>query len=462
MESFTVLNTIVGGIIGLFCGASTIWIWQKNKIKNLKLQMQNADFVYNQHIETLKKNESMLNNELANAKNTLQLIESGTIQRIEDMQKHCEARILEEKERSTQIFQHLQKQYTFTQEELQKREERNKEELKNAFKAISADILRVNTQNFNQNQLVSLQPLKEDIQRFSKQLKESYEIGIMQHTALKTQIEELHKLNTQLSTDAHNLTNALKGENKIQGNWGEVILQKVLENSGLQKGREYELQANMHDEQNQMLRPDAIIKLPKHNGEERCVVIDAKTSLTAYERLCNAQNEQEKKVAQKELRDSIKKHFSGLSKKNYQDYLNGQKLDFVLMFIPIEGAFLETMHFDNNIYDEAHQKGVVLTSPTTIMAVLKIIHNLWQFEYRNKNIDKIFLEIQKLFKGISRFDKELESLGKNIITMQKTYEEVMTKYNGNQGIAKKSENIQHLLKGAGHSLEDSLINSDTE
>ena len=353
------------------------------------------------------------------------------------------------------MLEHLKEQFIYAQNEQERLKEQNKQELQNAFKALSADILAQNTQSFNQSQMLSLQPLREEIQRFTKQLSLNYETNLKQHASLETQIHQLHKLNLQLSTDAHNLTNALKGENKTQGNWGEVILQRVLENSGLQQGREYEIQQTLYDDSSNLLRPDAIIKLPKHNEVERCVVVDSKTSLKAYERLCNAENEEGRIQARKELALSIQSHINALSGKNYQQYLQGQKLDFVLMFVPIEGAFLEAMQYDMSLYDKAYQKGVVLVSPTTIMAVLRIIHNLWQFEHRNKNIDKIFNEIQKLFVYIERFENTLERLGKNINTLQKTFsDEVMTKYNGTQGIASKSESIQKLLKGAGVEMID--------
>ncbi len=162
-------------------------------------------------------------------------------------------------------LEHLKEQFIYTQNEQERLKEQNKQELQNAFKALSADILAQNTQSFNQSQMLSLQPLREEIQRFTKQLSLNYETNLKQHTSLETQIHQLHKLNLQLSTDAHNLTNALKGENKTQGNWGEVILQRVLENSGLQQGREYEIQQTLYDDSSNLLRPDAIIKLPKHN-----------------------------------------------------------------------------------------------------------------------------------------------------------------------------------------------------
>ena len=174
---------------------------------------------------------------------------------------------------------------------------------------------------------------------------------------------------------------------------GKRNFQRVLENSGLQREGNMRFQQTLYDDSSNLLRPDAIIKLPKHNEQERCVVVDSKTSLIAYERLCNAENEEDKILARKKLALSIQSHINALSGKNYQQYLQGQKLDFVLMFVPIEGAFLEAMQYDMSLYDKAYQKGVVLVSPTTIMAVLRIIHNLWQFEHRNKNVDKIFNEI---------------------------------------------------------------------
>lgn len=375
---------------------------------------------------------------LSEANIKLQMLESSHAKQIANLQEMYETRISEEQTRSKQMISALNEQ-----------EQKQRLELQNAFKALSSEILAQSTQSFNQQQMLSLKPLKDDIARFSKQLSDNHATSISQHASLETQINQLNKLSMSLSNEALNLTNALKGDNKAQGNWGEVILQKVLENSGLVKDREYTLQSSMQGDDDRILRPDAIVKLPKSNETERCVVIDAKTSLIAYERLCNAKEPESRDTYRQELSASLQSHIKNLSAKNYQQYLNGQKLDFVLMFIPIEGAFLEAMQADSSLYDKAYQKGVVLVSPTTIMAVLRIIHNLWQFEYRNKNLDRIFGEITKLFKRIEGFEGTLVGLGKNIGTMQKTYEDVMTKYNGKQGIANKSAEIHKLLKGSG-------------
>ncbi|TLD96203.1 DNA recombination protein RmuC [Helicobacter jaachi] len=423
--------SVLCAICGVLCGALGAYVWQAYCAKKVQAKLQ-------EHIQQLSI-------ELTQAKTMLHALESAHTQRINDLSQSYEARLQEERQNAQNMLANLQTRFTHTQAE----QDKYKEELKNAFKALSADILRQNTQSFNQTQLLSLKPLQDEITRFTKQLQDNHLYALKQHSTLSAQIEQLNKLNVQLSSDAHNLTNALKGENKIQGNWGEIILQRVFENSGLQEGREYELQSSVRDDWANILRPDAIIRLPKSGGEERCVVVDSKTSLIAYEKICNAQNEIERQNAQKELAASMQAHFNGLSAKNYQQYLKGQKLDFVLMFIPIEGAFLEAMQYDMNLYDKAYKKGVVLVSPTTIMAVLRIIHNLWQFEYRNKNVDRIFTEIQKLFVRITRFENVLEKLGGNLNTLQKTYDDVMTKYNGRQGIANKSDEINGLLKGAG-------------
>ncbi|MCX2716518.1 DNA recombination protein RmuC [Helicobacter sp. MIT 21-1697] len=424
----------------LILSGGSVWLWLNHRFKKKQSQLITA---HNATIESLQQKIQSLEKQYTQAQTMLQMIESTHTQRLKDIQEVCETRLSEEKIRSANMLNTLQEQFYRSQEE----QDKNKEELKNAFKALSSDILRQNTQSFNQMQLLSLQPLKEEIARFTKQLNDNHTTTLTQHTALQTQIEQLSKLNVQLSNDAHNLTNALKGGNKTQGNWGEIILQRVFENSGLQEGREYELQTSMRDEQSQLLRPDAIVKLPKSGNEQRCVVVDSKTSLVAYEKLCNAQNEMQKLNAQKELAHSIQTHFNNLSAKNYQHHLQGQKLDFVLMFIPIEGAFLEAMQYDYTLYDKAYQKGVVLVSPTTIMAVLRIIHNLWLIEYRDKNINRIFNEIKKLFERIEKFEGVLEQLGRNIDTMKKTYDDVMTKYNGKQGIAPKSKDIHKLLQG---------------
>lgn len=439
--------TLSVGIISL-CMCFGFYIWHTRRIRKLESS-------HNIVLEQYKERLSQQNIALQKAQNEQEILQSQMTQRLQDMHQMHQNALLEEKAHSQAMLQNLKEQFIYAQNEQKRLKEQNKQELQNAFKVLSADILAQNTQSFNQNQMLSLQPLRDEIQRFTKQLSLNHETNLKQHTSLETQIHQLHKLNLQLSTDAHNLTNALKGENKIQGNWGEVILQRVLENSGLQQGREYEIQQTLYDDSSNLLRPDAIIKLPKYNEQERCVVVDSKTSLIAYERLCNAENEEDKILARKELTLSIQSHINALSGKNYQQYLQGQKLDFVLMFVPIEGAFLEAMQYDMSLYDKAYQKGVVLVSPTTIMAVLRIIHNLWQFEHRNKNVDKIFNEIQKLFVYIERFENTLDKLGKNINTLQKTFtDDVMVKYNGTQGIANKSENIQKLLKGAGVDMID--------
>ena len=278
------IEIILSAFVGIVCGAVGVWLWQKRVIKNL-------ESTFNEKLEKQRLENQSLSVTLAESKGTMQSMESTFTQRIKDLQEnfelrskeekaHYEERLIAERAHSQDILHKLQEQYTLTQTENNKKEE----ELKNAFKAISADILRQNTQSFNQMQLLSLQPLREEITRFTKQLNDNHTSTLTQHTALQTQIEQLSKLNMQLSNDAHNLTNALKVEIKQKENWGEIILQRVFENSGLQEGREYELQTSMRNDEAQMLRPDAIVKLPKSGNEQRCVIVDSKTSLIAYEK----------------------------------------------------------------------------------------------------------------------------------------------------------------------------------
>lgn len=475
MNLETLIEIILSGVVGAALGALYMKVSQSKQISELKAQ-------YQLELEKYKLANQDLLKELEMAQKDHERLESSSMQSLQRIQEECQERVndkiaaLEEakqreaklkEEHQIQIAQtkqdlqehyrealdKIEKQYNTAKEEAKQKEEKLKEELKNAFKALSADILEQNTQSFNQTQIHSLKPLREDIERFSKELKDNHQNALRDQTQLRTEIENLNKLSIQLSTEANNLANALKGSNKAQGDWGEQILQKVLENSGLSEGRDYELQKDLKDDDGKSLRPDAIIKLPKSNGEERCVVVDAKTSLESYTKLCNAKDEKEREVAQKELSMSIKAHFNNLSSKNYQYYLKGQKLDFVLMFIPIEGAFLEAMAQDMSLYDEAYKKGVVLVSPTTFMALLKVIANLWQFEHRNKNIEKIFTEFQKLFGSIARFEKEFQKIGNNIQTLQNTYKEMKTKYESNQGIKLKSEAINDLLKRGNIALD---------
>lgn len=391
-------------------------------------------------LNNLEQQKRILEQQNIESSTRLSLLDSQHKEHLRQINEHFEMRINE-------INRHHQAEIATINEQFSlqiQNSQSSKQELKDAFKALSADILRQNTQSFNQSQLLSLQPLKEHIEQFQKQLSLAHTQNIQQNSTLQANIEQLYKLNTQLAQEANNLTNALKGENKIQGNWGEIILQKVLESSGLQEGREYELQTSLYDESNNLFRPDAIVNLPKN----RCVIIDAKTSLISYEKLCNAKEDSQKLLAQKELITSLQTHFNALSAKNYQHILkNDTKLDFVLMFVPIEGAFLEALKCDSSLYERAYQKGVILVSPTTIMVVLRVISNMWQVEHRNANVDKIFSELDVLFKRVEKFESSLEQMGQGIQKLSKTYDEVMTKYSGRQGIENKKLQIQNLLKG---------------
>lgn len=268
-----------------------------------------------------------------------------------------------------------------------------------------------------------LSPLKEQLEGFKKQVQSSFSDEAKERHTLTHEIRNLQKLNAQMSQEALNLTNALKGNNKTQGNWGEVILDRILENSGLRQGYEYELQVSLSNENNQRFQPDVIVHLPQGND----VIIDAKMTLIAYERYFNSDDEQEKTKSIAEHLLAVRNHIKQLSQKDYHK-LNGIKsLDYILMFIPVEPAFLAAIDQDPSLINEALKHNIMIVSPTTLLVALRTINNLWRYEYQNRNAELIADRASKLYDKVRGFIEDMENLGNNIDKAQQTYHNAMNK-----------------------------------
>ncbi|NOX66613.1 MAG: DNA recombination protein RmuC, partial [Chlorobi bacterium] len=274
-----------------------------------------------------------------------------------------------------------------------------------------------------------LSPLKEEFNQFKKTVAETYDKESRDRTALKTQIDSLKELNEKLGKEALSLTNALKGDSQKQGAWGEVILERVLEESGLHKGREYETQLSFNDEVGKRKRPDVIVHLPN----DKDVIIDSKVSIVAYQNYHQTEDEEEKKQYLKEHLQSIKNHIKGLSLKNYEDIEEIRTLDYVLMFIPIESAFMLAMENDRELFSQAFEKNIVIVTPSTLLVTLKTIQNIWRYEKQNKHAQEIAKKAGDLYDKFVNFSDSLTEVGTNLDRAKKSYDVAVNRLSTGKG-----------------------------
>jgi DNA recombination protein RmuC len=337
-----------------------------------------------------------------------------------------------------------------------------REQLSNQFKALAADILEEKSKRFteqNQTNLSQLlEPLKVKLTEFKGKVEEVYFQEGKERSALAEQVRQLMALNRQLSDDAHNLTLALKGSSKIQGNWGEMILEKILESSGLRKGIEYDLQDSHTLADGSRLQPDVVIHLP---GEKH-IVIDAKVSLVAYEEYMNA-DEMQRDGALKRHLESIRAHIKGLSEKNYQAIHGVKSLDFVIMFIPLEPAFMLASANDSTLWQDAWKRNILLVSPGTLLFVLRTVAHLWRQEQQNKNAQEIARRGAELYDKLVGFVDDLKTLGSRLGQAQKSYEDACGKfYNGKGNVIRQAEMLKELGIKPGKSLPAELLDDREE
>ncbi|MCX7068201.1 MAG: DNA recombination protein RmuC [Methylococcales bacterium] len=308
-----------------------------------------------------------------------------------------------------------------------------KAELSNQFKAVANDILEEKSKRFteqNQSNIEQiLNPLKVKLQEFQNKVEEVYVQEGKDRSTLAEQVKQLMSLNQQMSKDAHNLTSALKGQAKTQGNWGEFILERVLENSGLSKGEHYKTQESHSREDGSRAQPDVIIYLP----EGRHLVVDAKVSVVAYNDYANSDNEQVRDAALKRHIDSVRTHIKGLSGKNYQEIYQLKSLDFVIMFIPVEPAFMLAIAQDAELWQDAWTKNVLLVSPSTLLFVVRTVANLWRQEQQTRNSQDIAKRGGELYDKLVGFVDDFEKIGDKLKQAQKSYDDAFGKLSGGRG-----------------------------
>lgn len=296
-----------------------------------------------------------------------------------------------------------------------------RDQLKSEFQNLANKIFEEKSEKFtsaNKDSLGSLlTPLREQLGEFKRKVEDVYDKEAKDRRSLYEQIHQLKELNQQMSTDAVNLTNALKGESKTQGNWGEVILERVLEQSGLRKGYEYEVQVSLTEE-GQRYQPDVIIRLP----DDKDVIVDAKVSLTAYEQFCSSDDPALQDKALAEHIQSLRNHVRGLGDKSYQSLEGVRSLDFVLMFVPVEGAFLLALQQDQDLFSFAYERNIILVSPATLLVTLRTINNIWRYERQNRYAQEIARRGGELHDKFVGFVEALDDVGRHLGRTQAAYE----------------------------------------
>ena len=328
-------------------------------------------------------------------------------------------------------------------EQLRTEREASERTMKSEFKNLANEILAEHQHNLRQANLDSLdlllKPFKDNITEFRERVERIYAHENEQRGALKNELDNLIKLNQQMTSSAANLTDALKGNSKVQGDWGEAYLETILESTGLVKGIHYHIQQNIKGEEGQNLRPDVVLSLP----EERSIIIDSKVSLTAYVRYTEAESEAERRQALAEHVQSIKKHVQELALKEYQKLINSP--DFVIMFIPTEPAFLEALKEDNTIWAEAYRRKIIISSPTNLFALLKMVGDMWRRDEQTKNQAEIVDKATKLYEQLVVFTEQLEGVGSALDTAKSKYDEAYKRlHTGNNNIVRLGERLKKL------------------
>lgn len=378
----------------------------------------------------------------------------GKLEQENSKLKNREIELSNELSRESTVSAGLREKLQEQKDELQSLQEKFTKEFENLANRIFDEKSSKFTQQNKDNIDQILKPLGERIKLFENRINEVYTDETKQRASLAEQIKSLNDLNQQMSRDATNLTNALKGESKTQGNWGEFILESILEKSGLARDREYSIQSTFTGEEGKRQKPDVIINLP----EGRHIIIDSKVSLTAYETFCSVEDEALRKTALSDHINSIRNHVKELSKKNYQNIYDLSSMDFVIMFVPIEPAMAIASQEDISIWNDAFEKNIVIVSPSILLATLRTIANIWKQENQNKYAIEIARQSGALYDKFVSFTEDLINIGKKIDDTKGFYSEAMKKlYDGSGNIIKRIENIKSLGAKATKSINQNLL-----
>ena len=431
MDNLSLILTIVFfSAIGFFLGA----YFNKLKSKSEKSALEERQTQMLINVDELKQN--------------LNKIEAER----EDIRREKELLNSELTRRNTE-FENLQQLNLKRDKELEERQE----QLRKDFELLANKILEEKSTKFTEQNKENikniLHPLQEKIKTFEEKVDLTQKESISMHSALKEQLMGLKDLNQQMTKEATNLTRALKGDSKMQGNWGELVLERVLEKSGLEKDREYFVQQSFTLADGSRVLPDVVLHLPDHKK----MVIDSKVSLTDYERFVNAEDEEKSNYLKAHI-NSIKKHVDQLSEKNYQDLYDIESPDFVLMFIPIEPAFAVVVNEDNSIYNKAFEKNIVIVTPSTLLATLRTIDSMWNNEKQQQNAIEIARQAGALYDKFEGLVSDLTGVGKKIDAAKNDYSAAMNKLvEGKGNLITSVEKLKKMGAKAKKSLPESII-----
>lgn len=434
------VGIIIGLIAGGLAGFAIAHFKAKSEISRLEERNENLDIQLRDYAEKTENLNTEYN------------------RKTEELQQQKDAVIEEERLRANQLDRKLaerEAEYRNLQERLKEQKEEladMQKQLTTQFENLANKILEEKSEKFTQQNKEQISrllgPLGEKLESFKKKVEETYNDENKQRATLKEQIRQMAELNKAMSEDAKNLTRALKGDSKTQGNWGEVILQRILEKSGLRKDEEYFVEQSVTRDDGSRIRPDVVVQLP----EDKFLVIDSKVSLTAFERFASASDDAEQQSALKAHVQSVRAHVKGLSNKNYQQIHGDRSPDFVLLFIPVEPAFAAALQTDAEMYYDAFDKNIVIVSPSTLLATLATINSIWNRERQSQNARKIASRGGELLDKFTLFVESMEKIGERIHQAQDSYDQAMKRLSkGNGNLIRQAEMLQEL--GAENSKE---------
>ena len=447
-----ILAIIISAAIGAYLGVFINKLKSKSdkstlEERNNNLQIQLNDLKQNYEVEKAKQLE-LFNVQITDLKENISKIESER----ESIRKEKEF-LNSELARKNADFENLQELNFKRDKEVEERQE----QLRKDFELLATRILDEKSEKFtlqNKENIANiLSPLQEKIKNFEEKVDTTQKESISMHSALKTQLEGLKELNQQITKEATNLTRALKGDSKMQGNWGELVLERVLEKSGLEKDREYFVQQSFTLEDGSRVLPDVVLNLP--DGKK--MIIDSKVSLVDYERLVNADEDDRPQYLKAHI-NSIKKHIDQLSEKNYQDLYDIESPNFVLMFIPIEPAFAIVVNEDNSIYNKAFEKNIVIVTPSTLLATLRTIDTMWNNEKQQQNAIEIARQAGALYDKFEGLVNDLTGVGKKIDAAKSDYSAAMNKLvDGRGNLITSVEKLKKMGAKAKKSLPEAIL-----
>ena len=455
--SAAVLGFLLGAVLGILIGNASTGAARKTA-ENLQADLEKRD----SDIESLREQLTESQQEAIRAQSEIEHLAElkPQLEAAEQSRDQFRHELFAAQNENTRLTTNLANEQRNVQKKIQLLQE-SREELKNQFQTLAQDILEQKSKVFaeqNQSNIGNLlNPIREKFTEFQQKVTELREQGIQSSAELKTQIEGLSNLNERLSQEASSLVQALKGSSKTQGDWGEMLLEQILESAGLRKGQQFQVQqthSGEHDGETRKFRPDVILNLP----EGKHLVVDSKVSLRDYSDYSAASDDAERDTALKQHLNAVQNHIKELSGRNYQSLHDLQSVDFVIMFVPIEPAYIVALAHDSNLWQKAWEQNVLLVGPSTLLFVVRTVAELWRQEQQNRNAQSIADRGAELYDKLSAFVKDLEDTGRNIDRAKASYDEAYKKLATGRGNAiRQAEMLRDLGVKSTKQLPSQLV-----